>query len=185
MFVASVISDIDLLILGLEHRGPSHSGVIVSLLFLPIFLVYGKDATPYFIAMVQHSIIGDYLTSEGVQLLWPVTSDWYGGGIKMTSLTNVLFEWVLFVASLTIMLKAKEARTLFQHHPTNLLLSIPALAILLELFVYPLSFLVKLIIPHVTYLTIFAFSVLTALKSNLRMARKNPFKKSLKRIVSP
>ena len=126
--------------------------------------------------MVQHSIIGDYLTSEGVQLLWPVTSDWYGGGIKMTSLTNVLFEWVLFVASLTILLKAKEARTLFQPRPSNLLLSIPPFAVLLELFSYPLFVQLELVIPHLTYLTIFFFSVIIDLKSSLRITGKNELK---------
>jgi len=121
-------------------------------------------------AMAQHSIIGDYLTSEGVQLLWPIAVDWYGVGFAMTSLTNILAEWILFVASLTIMLKAKDAWTLFQRHPSNLLLSIPVFTVLLPtLLSFPLYVPLELIIPHLTYLAIFTSSVLIDLKPSLRM----------------
>jgi membrane-bound metal-dependent hydrolase YbcI (DUF457 family) len=177
LFVVSVISDIDLLILGLEHRGPTHSLILLSLLFLPIFMLYGKRATPYFIAVIQHSILGDYLIGGGIQLLWPATLDWYGIGIKITSLTNILIEWTFFLTSLTIMLKAKDAWKLFQHHPSNLLLSIPVFTVLLPtLLSFPLSVPIELIIPHLTYLTIFAFSILTDLKSSKKTTHKNQFK---------
>jgi len=170
LFVASVVSDVDLLIPGLVHRGPAHSLIIILLLLLPAFLLYGKRATPYLAAMAQHSIIGDYLTSEGVQLLWPIAVDWYGVGFAMTSLTNILAEWILFVASLTIMLKAKDAWTLFQRHPSNLLLSIPVFTVLLPtLLSFPLYVPLELIIPHLTYLAIFTSSVLIDIKSSLRM----------------
>ncbi|MFQ5836465.1 MAG: hypothetical protein ACE5HG_01280 [Candidatus Bathyarchaeia archaeon] len=53
--------------------------IIVSCpLFLPAFLLFGKRATPYFVALIQHSPIGDYLTGAGIQLLWPIASDRYG-----------------------------------------------------------------------------------------------------------
>jgi len=176
LFVVSIISDIDLLIPGLEHRGPTHSLIIFSLLFLPIFMIYGKRATPYFIAMIQHSILGDCLIGGGIQLLWPATI-YYGIGIKITSLTNILTEWILFLTSLTIMFKAKDTWTLFQHHPSNLLLSIPVFTVLLPtLLSFPLSVPLELIIPHLTYLTIFTFSILVDLKSSLKMTHKNQFK---------
>jgi membrane-bound metal-dependent hydrolase YbcI (DUF457 family) len=177
LFVASVISDIDLLILGLEHRGPTHSLTIISLLFLPIFMFYGKRTTPYFVAIIQHSILGDYLIGGGIQLLWPITFDWYGIGIKITSLTNILIEWTFFLTSLTIMLKAKDTWTLFQHHPSNLLLSIPVFTVLLPtLLSFPLSVPLELVLPHLTYLTIFTLSILVDLKSTLKTTHKNSFK---------
>ena len=170
LFVASVISDADLLIPGLEHRGPTHSLIIFFLLSLPAFVLYGKRATPYFIALAQHSIIGDYLTGGGTQLLWPVSSSWYGTGIKIMCLANVSLEWAFFLISLTIMFKTRDAWILFQHHPSNMLLFIPVFTVLLPpFFGFPLSVPSQLIIPHLTYLTLFTLSILIDLKSSLSM----------------
>jgi membrane-bound metal-dependent hydrolase YbcI (DUF457 family) len=169
LFVASVISDIDLLIPGLEHRGPTHSIILLPLLFFPAFILYGKRATPYFTAIIQHSILGDYLIGGGIQLLWPITFDWYGIGIKITSLTNIFIEWAFFLTSLTIMLKTKDTWTIFKQHPSNLLLSIPVFTVLLPtLLSFPLSVPLELIIPHLTYLTIFAISILLDFRHILR-----------------
>jgi len=167
LFVASVISDADLLILGLEHRGPTHSLIIFILLLLPAFALYGKRATPYLIALAQHSIIGDYLTGGGTQLLWPITSNWYGAGIKITSLANISLEWAFFLISLTIMFKTKDTWILFQHHPSNTLLLIPVFTVLLPpFFSFPLSVPIQLVIPHLAYLTLFILSILIDLKSS-------------------
>jgi hypothetical protein len=169
LFVASVISDIDLLIPSLEHRGPTHSLIVIPLLFIPIFMLYGKRATPYFIALIQHSILGDYPTSggDGIQLLWPATTQWYGIGFEITSLTNILIEWAFFVTSLTIMHKTKDTWILFQRHPSNLLLSVPVFTILLPILIsFPIAVPIELIIPHLAYLTIFSISILIDLKSS-------------------
>lgn len=169
LFVASIIPDIDLLIGTRVHRGPTHSLLVIVVLFLPLFMVYRKRATPYFIAVIQHAILGDYLTGGGgLQLLWPATSEWYGIGFEGASLTNILIEWASFLASLTIMHKARDTWTLFQHDPSNLLLSIPILTVLLPtLLSFPLSVPLELVIPHVVYLAIFALSILVDLKSIL------------------
>jgi len=173
LFVASVVSDVDLLIPGIRHRGPTHSLIIILLIFLPAFFLYGRRATPYFAAVAQHSIIGDYLTSEGVQLLWPIAFDWYGVGFAMTSLANILVEWLFFLASLTIMLKAKDAWTLFERHPSNLLLSIPVFTVLIPtLLSFPMYVPLALIIPHIIYLAIFTLSVLIDLVPGLRTTEK-------------
>jgi len=169
LFVASVIPDIDLLIPGLEHRGPSHSLILFCFLFLPTFVLYGKRAMPYFITLAQHSIVGDYLTGGGTQLLWPISSNWYGAGIKIMSLANISLEWGFFLISLTIMLKTKDIWILFQHHPSNLLLSTPVLTVLLPTFFnFPLSVPFTLILPHLTYLTLFTLSILIDFKNILK-----------------
>lgn len=169
LFLVSIIPDADLLVPGLQHRGPTHSIIIPCLLFLPAFMLLGKRMAPYFVALIQHSLIGDYITGEGTQLFWPITSNGYGGGIKITSLTNISLEWIFFLTFLTIMLKTKDAWILFQHHPSNLLLLIPTLTILLpSFFRFPLYVPLGLIIPHLTYLTIFTLSILTDLKFTLK-----------------
>jgi len=168
LFLASVLPDGDLLIPGLEHLRPLHSVIVLCLLFLPTFTFFGKRSIPYFVALIQHILIGDYLASH-IPLLWPMTTNWYSLGIEMTSLTNIFIEWVLFLTSIVIMVKAKDAWLLFQHHPSNLILSVPVLAVLLPIFLsFPLSVPIELIIPHLTYLTIFSLSILTDLKSTLK-----------------
>ena len=167
LFLASVFPDIDLLIPGLEHRGPLHSVVVFCFLFIPMFLLYKKRAVPYFVAVIQHSIIGDFLTG-GTQLLWPVSLDMYGLGIGIDSLTNIALEWVLFIISIIIMFKAKDMLPLLKRNPSNLILSIPLMTVLLpSIITFPLYVPLVLLIPHLVYLFLFVFSIFVNLKAIL------------------
>jgi membrane-bound metal-dependent hydrolase YbcI (DUF457 family) len=157
----------DLLIPGLEHRGPTHSLVLSILIFVPFFVYYGKKATPYFVALVQHSLIGDYLTGGGIQLLWPLNSiHYYGLPIGVTSLINISLEWIFFLTCFTILLKTKDAWTLLQPHTSNLTLSVPVFTVLLPTFLsFPLHVPLSLVIPHLTYLSLFTVSILLDFKA--------------------
>ena len=167
LFLASVFPDIDLLIPGLEHRGPLHSVVVFCFLFIPMFLLYKKRAVPYFVAVIQHSIIGDFLTG-GTQLLWPVSLDMYGLGIGIDSLTNIALEWVLFIISIIIMFKAKDMLSLLKRNPSNLILFIPLMTVLLpSVITFPLYVPLVLLIPHLVYLFLFVFSIFVNLKAIL------------------
>jgi len=167
LFLASVLPDIDLLIPGLNHRGPLHSVILFFLLFLPAFVLFKKRAIPYFLALIQHSLIGDYLTGW-TQLIWPVTTNWYGLGIEITSLTNILIEWALFLTSTATLFKTKDAWLLFQQHPSNMILAIPVLTVLLPtLLSFPIYVSPEMIIPHFIYMAIFTFSILVDLKAIL------------------
>jgi hypothetical protein len=173
LFLVSVLPDIDLLIPGLQHRGPLHSVIIFCLLFLPIFIFFKKGAVPYFVALIQHLLIGDYLTGD-IQLLWPITTNWYGLGIGITSLTNISIEWILFLTSITIMFKTKDVWLLFQQHPSNMILAVPVLTVLLPTFLsFPLHVPLGLVIPHLVYLVFFAFSILIDLKAFLTKTEKH------------
>jgi len=167
LFLASVFPDIDLLIPGLEHRGPLHSVVVFCFLFIPMFLLYKKRAVPYFVAVIQHSIIGDFLTG-GTQLLWPVSLDMYSLGIGIDSLTNIALEWVLFIISIIIMFKAKDMLSLLKRNPSNLILFIPLMTVLLpSVITFPLYVPLVLLIPHLVYLFLFVFSIFVNLKAIL------------------
>ena len=170
LFLASVIPDIDLLIPGLQHRGPTHSLIISTLIFIPLVAYYRKKAIPYFIALTQHSLIGDYITSEGIQLLWPLNSiHYYGPAIEVTSLTNILLELTLFLVCFTILLKTRDAWILFQPHSSNLTLSIPTFTVLLPTLIsFPISVPLALIVPHLIYLIVFAVSILIDFKALLK-----------------
>ncbi len=165
LFLMSVLPDVDLLIPGLEHRGPMHSAIIFCLLFLPVFTLFKKRAIPYFVALIQHILIGDYLTGW-TQLLWPVTTNWYGLGMEITSLTNIFIEWTLFLTSTAILFKTKDAWLLLKQHTSNMILAIPVLTVLLPASVsFPTYVSLELIIPHLTYITLFTLSILIDLKA--------------------
>ena len=169
IFLISVLPDIDLVIPTLHHRGPSHSIVVFSIFFLPAFILFKKKAVPYFVALLQHSLIGDYIIGDS-QLLWPVTPNWYGSGLglKVTSTTNILIEWILFLIAFIVMFKTKDIRLLLQRHPTNMILSIPTITVLLPAFLsFPLYVPSELIIPHLLYIGLFTLSILVDWKAIL------------------
>jgi membrane-bound metal-dependent hydrolase YbcI (DUF457 family) len=160
IFIISVFPDIDILIPGLYHRGPLHSILAYFLLFLPVFLLYRKKAAPYFVALLQHSIIGDYLTG-GTQLLWPISNEMYGLNIDVTSLTNIIVEWFFFLISIAVMFKTKDVLSLFKHQTSNLILTIPVFTVLLPTVIsFPLFVPFALLIPHLVFLTLFGLSIL-------------------------
>jgi membrane-bound metal-dependent hydrolase YbcI (DUF457 family) len=169
--VLSVIPDVDILaeklqIPFLSHRGAMHSIIVTFLVFLPVFAVYRKTAFPYFLALAQHSLVGDFLTG-GVQLLWPLTTQVYGIGLSITSTTNILMEGVAFVVSIIIMVKTNDLIRLFRPRTSNLLLAIPTFTVLLPpLLNFPLAVPAWLIPPHLFYVLIFLVSMVMALNSH-------------------
>jgi len=169
LFLASVLPDVDLLIPFLQHRGPLHSVILFCLLFLPAFILFKKRAIPYFVALIQHILIGDYLTG-GTQLLWPITTNLYPSGlsIEITSLTSILIEWTLFLTSTATLFKTKDAWLLLRQHPSNMILAVPVLTVLLPtLLSLPIYVSPELVIPHLIYMALFTFSILVDLKAIL------------------
>jgi hypothetical protein len=165
LFLASVFPDIDILIPGLVHRGPLHSVLLFCLLFLPIFAIYKKRAAPYFVAVIQHIIIGDYLIGGDLQLLWPLTTNTYGFHIGIASLLNIALEWCLFIISMTFIIKTKDILFLFKPHPSNMILAIPVLTVLLPTLIsFPLYVPLALLIPHIVYLILLTIPIIVDLK---------------------
>lgn len=161
LLAASIIPDVDLLIPGLEHRGPTHSLIVYGILLIPAFLLWRRKVIPYFVALTQHSLIGDGVTG-GAQLLWPLTNaNLRIAGIQVTSPINITLEWILFLASFSILLKTKEMYTLLKPHPSNLLLLTPVITVLLPTILsFPQTVPFELIIPHFIYIAIFTLSII-------------------------
>ena len=165
----SVIPDTDILIPFLEHRGPAHSIITLFMVFIPIFAIYRKKAIPYFLALIQHPLIGDYITGGRIQLLWPLTTQYYGMEICIKSQTNITLEWIVFLTSIIVMLKAKDTVTFFQPHKSNLILVIPTFTVLLPTFLsFPLNVPAWLIPPHLAYISIFSASIIIDLIKTLK-----------------
>jgi len=169
LFVASIIADIDLLIPGLEHRGPTHSIILILAITFPAILVWKKQAIPYLAAFASHPLLGDYLTNpsatKGVQLFFPLSSSWFSGGSETALLTYVYVELALFIAFLTLMLTTRDITTLIKHHPSNLLLLIPISTALLPIFLqFPIPVPPTLIIPHLILLILLTLPILIDIK---------------------
>jgi hypothetical protein len=173
LFVVSIIADVDLLIPGLEHRGPTHSIILFLAIAFPTILVWKKQAIPYLAAFALHPFLGDYLTSksaaEGLQLFFPLSSSWFSGGSEAATLTYVYVELALFIAFLTLMLTTRDMATLIKHHPSNLLLAIPISTALLPVFLqFPISVPPTLIISHLILLILLAIPILIDIKHLMR-----------------
>jgi len=170
--VLSILPDADIALehLGipfLEHRHITHSVIVTLIAFVPFFLVYRKTAVPYFLALIQHALIGDYLTGE-VWLLWPFGQS-FSLGIGITSPLNIGLEWSVFVLSLLIMLKTEDMRDFFRSRKWNLALAIPTFTVLLPTFLsVPLEVPVWLIPPHVILTMLFSASILVEVWHLLR-----------------
>lgn len=176
IFLLGLIPDADLLLMmlipGLQHRTLTHSIIIIIIALIPIFIIYKKMAVPYSLALLQHVLIGDLLTGEGIQLFWPITQTWYGLGVPMESLTNILVEWLSFLTAFAIMFATKDIQKLLSASRFNLLLLVPLVTVLLPSFLsFPLEVPLSLLVPHLVYLGLFTASLLIFLKSAIKSSK--------------
>jgi hypothetical protein len=134
---------------------------------IPFFIVYRKQAIPYYAALLSHILIGDFFTG-GVELFWPLSQASFGVlNIDVTSLTNVVAELGLFFLTLPIMYKLGDLQTLLKPHNKNWALTIPLGAVLGPLLTvgrgqeYALPAL--LVVPSLFYVGLLAYSLLAEL----------------------
>jgi membrane-bound metal-dependent hydrolase YbcI (DUF457 family) len=173
--VLSILPDADIALehLGipfLEHRHITHSIIVSAIVFVPFFLVYRKTAVPYFLALIQHALIGDYLTGQ-VWLLWPFGQD-YSLRVGIESPFNIGLEWTVSVLSLVIMFRTDDLLNFFQQQKWNLALAIPTFTVLLPTFLsVPLEVPIWLIPPHVALTLLFFASILVSVRHLLRHDR--------------
>jgi hypothetical protein len=166
VLVLSIIPDIDIIFEFLFnseiHRGPTHSIIIATLVFIPFFVLYRQKATPYFAALASHSLIGDLLIGGQLQLLWPLSSNEFGFYyISIYNPINIALEFTLFAIATFLMIKTRDLFRFFHNRKLNLILTIPIFTVLLPTFLaYPLSVPILLVLPHLFYLVLFAISVL-------------------------
>jgi membrane-bound metal-dependent hydrolase YbcI (DUF457 family) len=165
----SVIPDVDILIPPIVHRGPTHSILMAFIIFIPIFALYHKNALPYFAALIQHSLISDYVAGGKVQLLWPLTTQTFGLELSIKSPANITIEWLSFLTTTLIMIKTKDAYPLLQPHNSNLIIAIPTFTVLLPTFLsFPLEVPAPLIPPHLAFLILFLASLSIDLKKVMK-----------------
>jgi membrane-bound metal-dependent hydrolase YbcI (DUF457 family) len=181
LLVLSILPDIDIIydfLTGSEiHRGPTHSIVVATLAFIPIFIYYHKKAIPYFLALISHQLLGDFFIGGRLQLFWPFSTAQYGlhelGSyyIAITSPVNIALEISLFVIATLILYQSRDWKVFFKSDKTNLVLVIPITTVLLPSTIgYPFNAPLILTQPtlafaHLFYLLLFSIAVLKTLSS--------------------
>lgn len=163
VFFLAILPDIDLLFPLLRHRGITHSIILQTALFIPLFWFYRKQAFPYFIALIQHSLIGDFFTGGGIELFWPLRTNLYGLHVPITSLIDITSEWVCFLLAIAVILKTKDLLEFFKIKKWNYFLFFPLGAIFFSTLV-PLSVNFEspaiLLVPELTFFALFSASIL-------------------------
>jgi membrane-bound metal-dependent hydrolase YbcI (DUF457 family) len=175
LLVLSILPDVDIIfdyLMGIEiHRGPTHSIIAATLVFIPIFIYYRKKAIPYFLALISHSAIADFVIGGKVELFWPLTSQQFGlhelGGpyFDIWSSVNITTELVLFVIAIVVLYKSRDWRAFFKADKRNIVLFIPIVCVLLPSTIgYPFSDSLLfssplLAVAHLIYLALFTIAV--------------------------
>jgi hypothetical protein len=150
---------------------------MASIVFIPIFVLYHKNALPYFTALIQHSLLSDYIAGGKVQLLWPITPQTFGLELSIKSPANIIIEWLSFLTAIFIMIKTKDTHSLLQPNNSNLILAIPTFTVLLPTFLaFPLEVPTPLIPPHIIFLILFLASLSIDLKTIIYMGLKKNFR---------
>jgi membrane-bound metal-dependent hydrolase YbcI (DUF457 family) len=183
LFAASVLPDIDLLLRFLMHRGPTHSFLAITALMIPFFIIYRKQAIPYYAALLSHIFLGDYFTG-GIELFWPVSHGWFGAlNFDVTSLPIASVELAFFLITIPIMFKLGDLQSFLKPNNRSWALIIPFGATLVPLLALgrgventlPLL----LAVPSIFYISLFAYSLLIWLGAWHKAAGKtNPNNKT-------
>jgi hypothetical protein len=183
IMVLSIIPDIDVLFEGvILHRGPTHSAIIATIIFIPIFLHYKKKTVPYFVALLSHALIADFFIGGQITLFLPLTQAEFGlhelgiwwAYFEIDSLVNVALELSLFAASIVVLVKSKDIRQFFQNKKNSLVLIIPIGTVLLpSLIGYPLTVPTLLVAPHLFFLVLFSVAVLVVFFAHFRVLKEN------------
>lgn len=194
LLVLSILPDIDIVydfLTGSEiHRGPTHSIVVAALAFIPIFIIYRKQAIPYFLGLISHPLIGDFFIGGNLQLFWPISTNTYGlhelgsYNISIFSPLNIALELTLFIIATLVLYKTGNWKAFFTSNKTNLVLIIPIATVLLPSTIgYPFSSSLLISEPalamaHLFYLVLFSIAVAKTLSSMYRKRFRRPNKES-------
>ncbi len=153
----SLLPDLDLLVPGVKHMGPTHSLLFVIAVLTFLILYKGREATPYFLAFASHTILGDLITNRGVQFLWPLTQRTYQ--IPLPFPRNPTFssnlELTLFGLFILVYIITKDYADGPHSNNTKLATLIPLTALLVPfIFNFPNPVPLLLIPPHLVLMVV-------------------------------
>ncbi len=101
----AMLPDADILLyeLGIRHRSITHSIILWAILFTPFFIIYRRRSIPYFLAAVQHIMLGDIIVGS-TKVLWPLGYE-LGLRLPLTSSINIAVEFLGIAIMITLTLK--------------------------------------------------------------------------------
>jgi len=173
LMAVSVIPDIDLLLEIVNpalfmHRGLTHSVITYTVLMIPFFVLYRRQAIPYYVVLLSHSLIGDFFTG-GIEAFWPLSQDWFGNKLMAIGRPlDVAAELTLFVVATSIMFKAGDLRALLRPKVRNSVLLIAFGAVLgpmLSVGEIESNFPGLLVGPSLFWIALFGYSIFLGLQS--------------------
>ncbi len=178
LLAVSVIPDIDLIFSNvMDHRGLTHSIIVIVALMIPLLFYYRKTVLPYAAALLSHVFLGDFFTG-GIEFLWPITKEAYGYNFAVNSLTISALELALFFVSIILMYKMKDLQTLFKPIKYSIFLIVPFGAIIGPLILFGElgdSMSLLLVIPSLFWIGVFAYSMLKNLVHTVKSKISSKF----------
>jgi len=180
LFFVSILPDIDLFFGFLMHRGLTHSLIAITAFSLPFFVVYRKRMIPYYLVLLSHVLVGDLVTG-GSQLFWPLTESGYVPTyFDVKSTIDASIELILFMISLSFMVKLKDLSSFFSVGIPNITLVSPFVATLGPLLqtAPALSFWPDfdppdlLVVPSLFFLALFATAIVVELRQLLKSTKE-------------
>ena len=151
VWACSLLPDLDLLIPGVRHMGPTHSIIFAIIVFLPLFIYKRDEVLPYFLGYTSHTVLGDLITNRGTWFLWPLTQRTFAIPLpftcKHTFSTNL--ELALFGLFVLVFILTRDYAKGLYSRSTRPLFLISFLALLVPMvFGFPTYVPFRLIPPH-------------------------------------
>ena len=143
------LPDIDLLLAGygVQHRTITHSLVFWLVVFVPIFIKYRKRGIPYFVALAQHIVFGDYIVNY-TRPLWPISSLKFGMSLQLVALENISLEIIGLILFLIWFNFNGDSRLTFGKIKSNLLSVFPLLPLFAFFFFIAQNMDISLLLAH-------------------------------------
>lgn len=131
ILLLGLLPDVDLFLgrYGVIHHTFFHSIIFWFLLFLPAMIKFGLNLTlPYFVALLQHFVFGDFLVGD-VMLFWPFDFSFFGFNTTMLSVYDVVLELIGLVFAIGILYYRNDLKRLLSAHLRNIFMVFPLLAL--------------------------------------------------------
>ena len=108
IWIFSILPDIDVFIPFFYHRGPSHSLFAIVIFLIPVIFWF-RRGLPYLASFSSH-IIGDYFTFSGIQLFWPVNSNWIkaNGPLLLDGQREIILELFLLLLMIFTLILSED-----------------------------------------------------------------------------
>lgn len=129
-----MVPDVDILLQEyIKHRSVTHSILFWGIVFIPFLIIYRKRSIPYFVAIIQHIMLGDVIVAS-TNVLWPWRYE-IGMGYDLLSPMNIVVESIaLGLAVLLIIKYDKAILTRSRGNILGLVVMLPLLGSILYLF---------------------------------------------------